>query len=68
MICKQENVLNIYNESIWFVKYIQSVNGDYSEFICRQDDICILSKACKLFIKCEYEATSKVRKRIEIFA
>ena len=67
MIFKQENIFKNYKEGIRFLKYIQSFNGNYCEYICRQDDIRILSKACKLFIKVEYKTTSKVRESIEIF-
>ena len=40
-----------YEEGLIFLKYIKSLNGDYSQYInnIREDDIDILYKTCQIF-------------------
>ena len=59
-----------YKEGFLFLKYIEFINGDFNKHIknIRQDDIWILSKACKLFITGEFRANINDRESIELFS
>ena len=41
-------------ECIRFLKYIESLNGDYSQYI-NNDDFIYIIKCCELFYNCEYK-------------
>ena len=48
---KDEKMNREYKESSTFLKYIESLNGDYRQYInnIREDDIDILYKTCQIF-------------------
>ena len=44
-------------ESIRFLKYIESLNDNYDEYITyvNNDDFNYIIKCCEIFYKCEYK-------------
>lgn len=50
-----------YKESFYFLKYVESLNGDYSQYINNiiEGDIDILYKTCQIFFGVGYNQRKK---------
>jgi len=58
------------NESVGVLKHIESLNGNYIEYVkhAREDDIDILTSCCEMFLNGDYKCRKKERMAVELLS
>ena len=67
---KQKEIQRNCKEGIRVLKHIESLNGDYKEYVrhAEQDNIDILTSCCDMFLNGDYKCRKKERMAVELLS